>query len=140
MQRDAGSHAAAMAPQAPAPAPLTSAVKPSEQTGVLHVQLRNLPKDAVVSIDGVQVADATPIELPRDERNRVIRVVAPGKAPWQAVHHASGDATYEVWLVDSPPPPAPKAAPHRTSTARPAAAARPKAHKKPPSALRNLDF
>jgi hypothetical protein len=126
--------AAAASATAPAAAEPASELPPSTE---VHVQLNNLPAQAIVSVDGIPVG-ANPLELPRDGRNRVIKVVAPGKAPWQAVHHASGDATYEVWMVDSAEP-APAAVKKSAAVAK-STAARPRVHKKPPSALRKLDF
>jgi hypothetical protein len=71
----------------------------------------------------------------------VIKVTAAGKAPWQVVHHASSDASYDVWLVDTEAP----TVRARADSARPprrsgASTTRRKQAKKPPSALHNLDF
>jgi hypothetical protein len=65
----------------------------------------------------------------------VIRVSAAGKAPWQAVHHASASATYDVFLADSEPVQRPAA-----STSHATVSSHAKTHKKPPSALKRLDF
>jgi hypothetical protein len=108
-------------------------VEPPAPTGPISIELRGVPDGAQVTVDGIPVAGST-LELARDRRNRVIRVTAPEKAPWQAVHHASSDATYEVMLADAPkgvrPSPAPASRPRPKAT-RPARA---------PSALRQLDF
>jgi serine/threonine protein kinase len=122
--------ALAAAPVAEPPAPARSTIT---------VQLRNVPETASVSVDGIPAAGTT-LELPLDRGNRVIKVTAQGKAPWQVVHHASSDASYDVWLADMEP-----AAVREASTASPRRAAaststRRKVHKKPPSALRKLDF
>jgi hypothetical protein len=113
------------------------AVAPSS---TIMIQLRSVPANAAVSVDGMPAAGAV-LELPRDQRNRVIKVAAPGKAPWQVVHHASSDASYDVWLVDTDPP-SPRASTASTHQARRNAAAvvRRKTPKQPPSALRKLDF
>jgi eukaryotic-like serine/threonine-protein kinase len=111
-------------PAAPAP----------PQDIAIEVELRGLPQGAEISVDGAPAVGPT-LELARDGRNRVIRVSAPGKAPWQAVHHASASASYDVFMVDSEPEPRAKSTPTRSSTA-----SRTKAHKRPPSALRRLDF
>jgi len=128
--------AGGQAAQSPRPAAVPAA--PLAERPTLDVQLRNIPAGALVSVDGMP-ASGTPLELPRDGRNRVIRVTAPGKTPWQVVHHASADASYEVWLVDSESAPAARVSKSSTISRVPTAhRTRPK--KKPPSALRNLDF
>jgi serine/threonine-protein kinase len=111
------------------------------EPATIKIELRNVPSTGQVSVDGLPVAGHE-IELPRDGRNRVIKVTAPGKAPWQAVHHASADAAFDVWMVDD----AAHARAQRPSAAKAAAATsgasaprRPR-YKKPPSALRTLDF
>jgi serine/threonine-protein kinase len=129
---DVAAHAHAIAPvkqpAAPAPSP------------TITIQLRSVPVDAAVSVDGMPAAGAV-IELEREQRNRVIKVAAPGKAPWQVVHHASSDASYEVWLVDNDPPTR-RASTASTQSARrnAGAVARRKTPRQPPSALRKLDF
>jgi hypothetical protein len=109
------------------------------------VQLNNVPKGARLFVDDVP-AGSNPIELARDGKNRVIKVTAPGKSAWQAVHHASADATFEVFMVPlesgksgaSSSAQASKTGPStRVPTVARTAA---KTRKKPPSALRNLDF
>jgi eukaryotic-like serine/threonine-protein kinase len=123
--------APAVAREAPAAVPVP--VEP--QPIAINVELRGLPRAAEVSVDGAPAVGPT-LELPRDGRNRVIRVTAAGKAPWQAVHHSSASASYDVFMVDSDPRPTRSAATsQRTSTA-----SRAKANKRPPSALRRLDF
>ena len=62
------------------------------------MQLNSVPKGARLFVDDIP-ASSNPIELARDGKNRVIKVTAPGKAPWQAVHHASANATFEVFMV-----------------------------------------
>ena len=111
------------------------AVPPAPKPSAIDVELRGLPQGSAISVDGAPAVGPT-LELPRDGRNRVIRVTAQGKAPWQAVHHSSASASYDVFMVDSEPPRArPAASATRTSTAT-----RAKPHKRPPSALRRLDF
>jgi serine/threonine-protein kinase len=100
----------------------------------IQVELRGVPRGAVITVDGAP-APGPVLELPRDGRNRVIRVAATGKTPWQAVHHASASASYEVMLPDSEP-----AARPTSSAARSSGASHAKPHKKPPSALKRLDF
>jgi hypothetical protein len=102
----------------------------------IQVELRGLPQGATISVDGARALGPT-LELPRDGRNRVIRVTAEGKAPWQAVHHSSASASYDVFMVDSESPPPARSA---TTATRTNTASRTKAHKRPPSALRRLDF
>jgi serine/threonine-protein kinase len=111
-----------------------AAAEPAPST-TIDVELRGLPAGAAISVDGAPAVGPT-LQLPRDGRNRVIRVTAQGKAPWQAVHHSSSSASYDVFMVDSEPP---TARPAATST-RSSTASRSKAHKRPPSALRRLDF
>jgi serine/threonine-protein kinase len=133
-----GALAASAEPVAPSAAPAAPADPVPSAT--ITVQLHNVPKEARVSVDGAPAAGDR-LELPREQRNRVIRVVAPGKSAWQAVHYASADGSYEVYLVDEPvaAAAAPSSAAQRAQ--RPATApARPKPPKKPPSALRKLDF
>ncbi len=127
--------AAARAQPAPsANAAETAAPVPSS---TITIQLRNVPENAEVSVDGMPAAGPT-LELAREQSNRVIKVAAPGKVPWQVVHHASNDASYDVWLVDIERPRARQGA--TQSTRSTAQATRRKAPKKPPSALRKLDF
>ena len=109
-------------------------IEPPAPTGPIKVELRGVPKGAQVTVDGVAVAGNV-LELARDRRNRVIRVTAPDQAPWQAVVHASADASYDVMLAETPAAakrsPAPAASRPRPKTTRPTRA---------PSALRQLDF
>jgi serine/threonine-protein kinase len=119
---------AAATAQVAAPAPLKTTIA---------VDLRNVPEGAEVTVDGVP-APANPVELPRDGRNRVIKVAAAGRTPWQVVHHASSDARYDVWLA--PAEAAPARAPTAAAPRRAAPPQRRKAPRAPPSALRELDF
>jgi hypothetical protein len=109
------------------------AVKPT-----IAVQLRNVPAGSEVTVDGMP-AQGNPLELARDGRNRLIKVAAKDKAPWQVVHHASSDASYDVWLApaQATSPPAAASAARRTAAGT---APRRKPAKQPPSALRKLDF
>ena len=140
-QRGALSTSALDASARAQPAPLTSMAQPTAgaPSSTITIQLRNVPQNAAVSVDGMPAAGAT-LELPRDQSNRVIKVAAPGKAPWQVVHHASNDANYDVWLVDTEPPRAREASATQSVRRSTAHATRRKAPKKPPSALRKLDF
>ena len=119
----------------PLPSEATAAISVPEPPTTISVELRGLPPAAMISVDGAPAVGPT-LELPRDGRNRVIRVTAADKAPWQAVHHASASASYDVFMVDSDPPPPARAAATTTRTT----GGRAKAHKRPPSALRRLDF
>jgi hypothetical protein len=114
-------------------------LSPPEDKTAIRVSLRNVPVGSLITVDGESV-EGDEIELPRDGRNRVLRVTAPGKAPWQTVHHATSDATYEVWLVDGEngSPVAPRLAAPQAARATVNAPRKPR--KKPPSALRRLDF
>jgi serine/threonine protein kinase len=109
----------------------------------IKVSLHNVPSSAHVSVDGEPVS-GNEIELPRDGRNRLIKVTAPGKAPWQAVHHASADAAFDVWLIDdgtrARSAKSASTAGKSSTPATSAASVPRRTHKKPPSALRNLDF
>ena len=109
-------------PEPPPPPPLPTHVT---------VELRGVPQGATVTVDGTPSAD-NPIELPRDNKNRVIKVAAKGSSPWQVVHHASADAEFDVLLVEEKRKP-------RARPPRRAAAKKPK-RTKPPSVLRKLDF
>jgi serine/threonine-protein kinase len=131
---EAGRLAAAATANA-AQAEPTSAAEPPEPVGPIKVELRGVPKNAQVSVDGVPAAGNV-LELARDRRNRVIRVTAPDKTPWQAVLHASSDATYDVMLADVPTGARAPAAQPASRPARPKARATTRA----PSALRQLDF
>lgn len=112
----------------------------SEQPASITVSLLNVPKTALVFVDD-EPAGGDTLELPRDGRNRVIKVTAPGKIPWQAVHHASADASFDVALVDRESTTAAPRASRTVDTSRgPSAGQKKAAHKKPPSALRRLDF
>ncbi|MFI5307422.1 MAG: serine/threonine-protein kinase [Polyangiales bacterium] len=131
-----------------AEAKISQAIKPESANAAgattterptITVSLRNVPKTAQVSVDG-QPASGDEIELPRDGRNRVIRVTSTGMVPWQVVHHASADATFEVALVKDDALRQPQHTYSPVDPAHTAAAAPKKAHKKPPSALRKLDF
>jgi hypothetical protein len=122
-------------PEEVAGALVTPPIEPTSTATAIDVELRSLPTGAAISVDGSPAVGPT-LRLPRDGRNRVIRVTAQGKAPWQAVHHSSSSASYDVFMVDSEPPPA---RPPTTAT-RSSTASRSKAHKRPPSALRRLDF
>ena len=118
------------------PAALPPAAEPEAASAQqpIQVELRGVPLGALITVDGAPEPGPS-LELPRDGRNRVIRVSAAGKAPWQAVHHASASATYDVFLADSEPV-------HRLA-ANPThapASSHAKTHKKPPSALKRLDF
>jgi len=125
----------ALKPEAP-----VAAAPSATESSIITVSLRNVPKNAVVSIDG-QPGSGDTLELPRDGRNRVIRVTSPGMVPWQVVHHASADASFEVALVkDDTQRQAPRARPATEPAPSSAASAPKKVHKKPPSALRKLDF
>jgi serine/threonine-protein kinase len=102
----------------------------------ITVTLADVPEGAQVMVDGKQV-EGSELELPRDGRNRVIKVLAEGKTPWQVVHHASADATYGVLLVDEARPSRPPRPEQQAKRARPRPRPRPK---KPPAVLRKLDF
>lgn len=131
----------------PQPQPQPAAPRPEpepEPIETIAVQLRNLPRNATVTVDGVP-ADGERLELLRDRKNRVIRVTAPGKSVWQAVHHASADGSYEVFLVETARPEPARAASRPKRVVRPAlkpaaSANRPRPPKRPPSVLRNPDF
>jgi serine/threonine-protein kinase len=116
----------------------TPAVAEPGAGSTISVSLHNVPKNALVFVDGAPASGDT-LELPRDGRNRAIKVTAPGKVPWQAVYHASADASYDVALVDSDTRPAQSHAARPIETHATAGTAK-KTHKKPPSALRRLDF
>jgi hypothetical protein len=127
--------------QALKPEAEVAAAPRATESPTITVSLRNVPKNAVVSIDG-QPGSGDTLELPRDGRNRVIRVTSPGMVPWQVVHHASADAAFEVALVKDDtlrqsqrPRPATEPVPSGGAASAPK-----KVHKKPPSALRKLDF
>jgi hypothetical protein len=130
---------APIAAQAPAAQPVR------EEPTTISVQLNNVPKGARVYIDDIPAA-GNPLELARDGKNRVIKVTAPGKAAWQAVHHASANATFDVFMVPldsgkSGASGAAQAGKSSPSTRVPTVArTASKARKKPPSALRTLDF
>jgi serine/threonine-protein kinase len=113
----------------PAPAP-----EAEPEPTIITVTLEDVPEGARVEIDGTPT-EGDVLELPRDGRNRVIKVLADGKAPWQVVHHASANATYEVMLVDAPKP-----APRRKARRPQRTTPRPRTKKKPPAVLRKLDF
>jgi len=117
----------------------SSPASPPPDTTSIKVSLRNVPVGSSITVDG-EAVEGDEIELPRDGRNRVLRVTATGKAPWQTVHHATSDASYEVWLVDGEngSPTAPQLAAPQADRATVNAARKPR--KKPPSALRRLDF
>jgi hypothetical protein len=129
---------------APAPAPEPAAQLASEEPSTISVQLNNVPKGARVYIDDIPIA-GNPLELARDGKNRVIKVTAPGKAAWQAVHHSSANATFDVFMVPlasgnsgaSMAQASKSSASARVPTVARTAA---KSRKKSPSALRTLDF
>jgi serine/threonine protein kinase len=133
MVRDRSDAAAAAAPLLEAPTPPSA--EPPLPVGPIKVELRGVPDGAEVTVDGVVVA-GNPLEMPRDRKNRVIRVTAEHKAPWQAVHHASSDATYDVMLAEAPPAVTRAASGPHPRVARPKA----KASTRAPQALRQLDF
>jgi serine/threonine protein kinase len=119
-------------------------IAPSAEPTTIIVQLNNVPKGAHIFVDDQPAG--TPIELARDGRNRVIKVTAPGKSAWQAVHHASANAAFDVFMVPlesgkSAGSNAAQASKPSLSSREPTAArTASKMHKKPPSALRTLDF
>jgi hypothetical protein len=115
--------------------PPAATAAPPEPTSI-SVELLGLPGNAQVTVDGKPAA-GNPLVLPRNDGNRVIRVLAEGKAPWQVVHHSSADASYQVFLADAP------AAAHKQPSrakAPPAKRRKPAPPQKPPSVLRKLDF
>jgi serine/threonine-protein kinase len=120
--------------------PLPGANPVAEQSATITVSLLNVPKTALVFVDG-KAAEGATLELPRDGRNRVIKVTAPGKIPWQAVHHASADASFDVELVERESTASASRGSKPLETGRASSTSQKKAaHKKPPSALRRLDF
>ncbi len=125
--------------QAAAPAASPPGAAAVQAPSTITVSLRNVPGNAQVFVDD-QPVQGSVLRLARDGRNRVIKVTAPGMVPWQAVHHASADASYEVALVKPAPTPAAPRAASTAAATRHTPATRPKVHKKPPSALRRLDF
>jgi len=112
---------------------------PPPQPTTSTVVLENLPEGAEVRVDNVPTPEQ-PMVLPRDGKNHVIKVLAAGKWPWQVVHHASGDASYEVLLVDRPITPAPAVSQSRRAAKRSGGAPKKREPKAPPSALKQLDF
>jgi serine/threonine-protein kinase len=133
---DLGSAASASARPAPVvAAPIPPAAVAAKST--IAVQLRNVPAGSDVTVDGMP-AQGNPLQLARDGRNRLIKVAARDKAPWQVVHHASSDASYDVWLAPAQAAsPSTAASPTRRAASAPV---RRKTAKRPPSALRKLDF
>jgi serine/threonine-protein kinase len=119
------------APPVAAPAPV-----PPPPPSTVAVELRGVPAGARVTVDG-EVSLQAPLRLPRDGSNRLIRVSAKGKTPWQVVHRASADGAYEVVL---PPVQATSGAATAPPRARKHAAAHSSAELEPPQALRRLDF
>jgi serine/threonine protein kinase len=108
------------------------------------LSLRNVPTGARITVDGSPTGSS--VELPRDGKQRTVIVSAEGKLPWQAVYTATTDWTYDVWLNDAPPAPAPAEAAEPLVPA-PTAAKKPtlkrpsqKPSGKAPGALRQLDF
>jgi hypothetical protein len=136
----APSHGASAAPSAAtADTQTRPGADPTTEPATITVSLRNLPKTALVFVDGVPASGDT-LELPRDGRNRAIKVTAPGKVSWQAVHHASANASYDVALVDGERPASSVGNKRSTDMTRAPSAPPHKTHKSPPSALRKLDF
>jgi tRNA A-37 threonylcarbamoyl transferase component Bud32 len=119
----------------PAPPRPRALVTAAPRPATITVELRGVPGDASVTVDG-EVARQAPLRLPRDGRDRLIRVNAPDRTPWQVAHRASADAVYDVELFPARPAP-PKAA--QRSRPRPAVA-RQRAAGKPPRAFQQLDF
>jgi serine/threonine-protein kinase len=112
-------------------------VAPSAVPTPVIVRLRNVPQDATITVDG-RPAPGDTLEFPRDRAERLIRVTAPARTPWQVVHASDRDTTYDVWLAQEPEP---TASPDKRAAARKTRAARAPSNKsKAPSALRNLDF
>ncbi len=118
------------------------------------VSLRNVPDGARIEVDGVSVPGAR-FELPRDDRERTIRVTLAGSEPWQTTHVATSDGEYEVALTPIPVAAAASTEESSRPKAATGAAARRRAvsgaeasnprrsngsAQKPPSALRHLDF
>jgi serine/threonine-protein kinase len=129
--------AAASAPRPAPPSAARAPVAPAAPTpSMISVELRGVPDDGRVTIDG-QVSLQTPLQLPRDGSDRLIRVSAKGKTEWQVVHRASADGVYDVVLS-----PAKATTDATTSRSRPLkpAAAPPSAQFEPPKSLPRLDF
>ena len=125
-------------PEASAPpAQKTSAHAPAAPLpATIAVELRGLPDAARVSVDG-ELSHA-PLTLPRDGRDRLIRVTAAGMAPWQVVHHASAGASYDVVLV--PADRMRRATASQPQRSAQSVTARKRQTDEPPQVLPRLDF
>ena len=84
----------------------------------MHLQLRGLPANAFVTLDG-EPASST-LTLSRSEHPYDLTVTAPGKVAWHISYVPRADEALDVSLRDAPasPPPPPAAAPPKRTAPR----------------------
>ncbi|HEX4351731.1 MAG TPA: serine/threonine-protein kinase [Polyangiales bacterium] len=126
-----------LAPSPPPPEPAPRAIaRPAHPAApiapaapMVRLQLRGLPDDATVTLDGEPASGD--LSLPRDARAHALVVTAPNKTPWHVSYVANADQNLDVELEPSAPPP-PSAARPKRATKR----TKPRGHE----ALRVPDF